>query len=422
MAKIILVLSLVLQLIYVQNIFAEEYRNSKAGFKVNLPKQEVNIMGADFYGGLQPNGDFVYVQSLDKKQASELLEQEFTGITFNNDYAAIKLLERSGIDPKKSELKLLEPTLYWPSDKPFIKPLPTNIEFEAKTQKIKGHKSIHIGFIEAESNEKKQKKYSCSIDLLCVHERLYIITTKTLLTNPLEQKTNTKNSENSNRNIYEDYIKGISIVQSQLNTKQHLLYNDKIGEFNISLPDNWYYVQSYFSDDPKACLTFALPMETLQKIKEETRNLETEDLEKDKIANNVSEERVTSWVDLITEGIWSVSCETRDFTDPYLNLKNQEATKSEIQLLFSELKRYIESSRYYNNAKFDFDISITPRIGYINFDFDFNLNEKKDFDNSGRIFFTKKKAGIIVYTSTLGDSNLQKPNSILKNIKSLDLK
>ena len=33
----------------------------------------------------------------------------------------LKLLERSGIDPQKASLKLLDPVLYWPQIKTFIK-------------------------------------------------------------------------------------------------------------------------------------------------------------------------------------------------------------------------------------------------------------------------------------------------------------
>ena len=47
-------------------------------------------------------------------------------------------------------------------------------------------------------------------------------------------------------------------------------------------------------------------------------------------------------MDLLTESVWSVSCETKEFeTAAYL--ENPEATKAEMQLLFSELKNYIES-------------------------------------------------------------------------------
>ena len=102
-------------------------------------------------------------------------------------------------------------------------------------------------------------------------------------------------------------------------------------------------------------------------------------------------------------------------------LENPEATKAEMQLLFSELKNYIESSRYYKNSKFDFDVNITPKIGYINFDLSFNLKDKKDFDNTGRIFFTKKKGGLVVYTSTLRNTEQPASKELIENIKMLDL-
>ena len=88
---------------------------------------------------------------------------------------------------------------------------------------------------------------------------------------------------------------------------------------------------------------------------------------------------------------------------------------------FSELKNYIESSRYYKNSKFDFDVNITPKIGYINFDLSFNLKDKKDFDNTGRIFFTKKKGGLVVYTSTLRNTEQPASKELIENIKMLDL-
>lgn len=413
MAKFLIFLSLLIQLSFVNITHANEYRNPEAGFKINIPQQEINIVSKDFYGGMQPNGNFIYVYSLDQKQAAALLNQKFTTAAFNNDYASIELLERSGIDPQKADLKLLNPVLYWPSDKPFIKQLPNDLSFDVQTQKLRGRKSLTMQFTEntVEKNQNKDS-YLCSIDLLSANDRLYIISTKTLVSK--------KDADSSPAVARDEYLRGVIITKPVEETKP-LVYNDKIGKFKFDLPDNWYYVQSYFSDDPKACLTFALPLETLEKIKEKTQNLESDNLDKEKIADNVSEDNIASWMDLLTESVWSVSCETKEFeTAAYL--ENPEATKAEIQLLFSELKSYIESSRYYRNSNFDFDVNITPRIGYINFDLSFNLKDKKDFDNTGRIFFTKKKGGLIVYTSTL-KNNTDQPASqeLIDNIKKLDL-
>ena len=59
--------------------------------------------------------------------------------------------------------------------------------------------------------------------------------------------------------------------------------------------------------------------------------------------------------------------------------------------------------------------------GYINFDLSFNLKDKKDFDNTGRIFFTKKKGGLVVYTSTLRNTEQPASKELIENIKMLDL-
>lgn len=79
--------------------------------------------------------NFIYVYSLNQKQASDLLEENFTTDAFNDDYTAIELLERSGIDHQKASLKLLDPVLYWPSDKPFIKQLPNDVLLIFKLKK-----------------------------------------------------------------------------------------------------------------------------------------------------------------------------------------------------------------------------------------------------------------------------------------------
>lgn len=412
MIKFLIFLSLLIQLSLLNIGYAKEYRNTEAGFKINIPQQEINIVSKNFYGGMQPNGNFIYVYSLNQKQASDLLEENFTTDAFNDDYTAIELLERSGIDPQKASLKLLDPVLYWPSDKPFIKQLPNDVAFNIQTQKIHGRKSLNMQFTENMENEIKDKNsYLCSIDLLSANNRLYVISTKVL--------NSQKESEVSAESVRNEYRKGVLITKPSANTNT-LIYTDKIGKFRFDLPENWYYVQSYFSDNPKACLTFALPLETLEKIKEKTQNLEANDLDKEKIADNVSEENIASWMDLLTESVWSVSCETKEFeTAAYL--ENPEATKAEMQLLFSELKNYIESSRYYKNSKFDFDVNITPKIGYINFDLSFNLKDKKDFDNTGRIFFTKKKGGLVVYTSTLRNTEQPASKELIENIKILDL-
>ena len=57
----------------------------------------------------------------------------------------------------------------------------------------------------------------------------------------------------------------------------------------------------------------------------------------------------------------------------------------------------------------------------INFDLSFNLKDKKDFDNTGRIFFTKKKGGLVVYTSTLRNTEQPASKELIENIKMLDL-
>ena len=417
MSKFLLVLSLLIQLSFAHVVLANEYHVPEAGFKVKLPKQEVNIVGKDFYGGLQPNGDFIYVYSLDEKQAATLLEQKFTAATFATDYESIALLERSGINPNKADLKFLDPQLYWPADKPFIQPLPKDIPVTISTGKLHGKKSLNMQFREDHNNSNSKAFYLCSIDLLAANNRLYVITTKTLTAENAAAKSAEGETADSTRDIY---LQSVRLTKPKAST-QPLLYTDTLGKFKIKLPDDWYYVQSYFSDDPKACLTFALPLETLKKIKEKTQNIEAADLEKEKIADNVSEESIASWMELITEGIWSVSCETKDFeTAAYL--ENPEATKAEMQLLFSELKNYIEDSRYYRNGKFDFTVDITPKIGYINFDLAFNLKGRKDFDNRGKIFFTRKKGGIIVYTSTIKNTEQQSAADFSTTIKNLDLK
>ena len=50
-----------------------------------------------------------------------------------------------------------------------------------------------------------------------------------------------------------------------------------------------------------------------------------------------------------------------------------------------------------------------------------NLKDKKDFDNTGRIFFTKKKGGLVVYTSTLRNTEQPASKELIENIKMLDL-
>ena len=124
MIKFLIFLSLLIQLSLLNIGYAKEYRNPEAGFKINIPQQEINIVSKNFYGGMQPNGNFIYVYSLNQKQASDLLEENFTTDAFNDDYTAIELLERSGIDPQKASLKLLDPVLYWPSDKPLLNSCP----------------------------------------------------------------------------------------------------------------------------------------------------------------------------------------------------------------------------------------------------------------------------------------------------------
>lgn len=167
MIKFLIFLSLLIQLSLLNIGYAKEYRNLEAGFKINIPQQEINIVSKNFYGGMQPNGNFIYVYSLNQKQASDLLEENFTTDAFNDDYTAIELLERSGIDPQKASLKLLDPVLYWPSDKPFIKQLPNDVAFNIQTQKIHGRKSLNMQFTENMENEIKDKNsYLCSIDLL----------------------------------------------------------------------------------------------------------------------------------------------------------------------------------------------------------------------------------------------------------------
>ena len=77
MIKFLIFLSLLIQLSLLNIGYAKEYRNPEAGFKINIPQQEINIVSKNFYGGMQPNGNFIYVYSLNQKQASDLLEENF---------------------------------------------------------------------------------------------------------------------------------------------------------------------------------------------------------------------------------------------------------------------------------------------------------------------------------------------------------
>ena len=86
MIKFLIFLSLLIQLSLLNIGYAKEYRNPEAGFKINIPQQEINIVSKNFYGGMQPNGNFIYVYSLNQKQASDLLEENFTTDAFNDDY------------------------------------------------------------------------------------------------------------------------------------------------------------------------------------------------------------------------------------------------------------------------------------------------------------------------------------------------
>ena len=72
MIKFLIFLSLLIQLSLLNIGYAKEYRNPEAGFKINIPQQEINIVSKNFYGGMQPNGNFIYVYSLNQKQASDL--------------------------------------------------------------------------------------------------------------------------------------------------------------------------------------------------------------------------------------------------------------------------------------------------------------------------------------------------------------
>lgn len=420
MPKIFLVLSLLI-IMASQSAFAAQYNIPYGGFKVKMPDSEANVIGKDFYGSLHTNGDFVYVYSLNADQASVLLEQKFNEQSFNKDYAAIALLERSGIDPIKAEAKLANPALYWPADKPFIKPLPVDAVFNISTHKLKGKKSVRMEFTEPADTVNKKDGHLYSIDLLSNRDRLYVISSKTTIKEmPEEVKKDTKTvTEVATRDLY---TQGVYITNPVTTVGQSLTYTENLADFKFQLPDDWYYVQSYFSTSPKACLTIALPLATLEQIKEKTKALEADQLEKEKIAGNVSEENVTSWIELLTEAVWSVSFENQGFEITQY-LQEPESTKKEIQQIFSELKKYIESSRYYKNASFNFDVDITPKIGHVNFDLSFKLKDIKDLNNHGHIFFTKKKSGIIVYTSSIKDGEEQTLNTqLLENVKILNLK
>lgn len=77
MIKVLIFLSLLIQLSLLNIGYAKEYRNPEAGFKINIPQQEINIVSKNFYGGMQPNGNFIYVYSLNQKQAIRFIRRKF---------------------------------------------------------------------------------------------------------------------------------------------------------------------------------------------------------------------------------------------------------------------------------------------------------------------------------------------------------
>lgn len=53
MIKFLIFLSLLIQLSLLNIGYAKEYRNPEAGFKINIPQQEINIVSKNFYGGMR---------------------------------------------------------------------------------------------------------------------------------------------------------------------------------------------------------------------------------------------------------------------------------------------------------------------------------------------------------------------------------
>lgn len=415
MIKFFCVLALFFQITNMANAAPHRYSNEKAGFTVVATDTAINIVSQDFYNGLEKDGTFFYVSSLSEDDTTALIGDNYINEQFKEDYNTLKLLERSGIDPKKANLKAANPELYWPQDQPSIKPFINGTPFDLKTNTINGYKSLKMQFTQSETKDGKQNSYNSSIDIFPAHNRLYIVLQKTSQSTD-GSETIIKNSTEPQR------LKNLSITKPK-KTQQKLVINDQVSDIKLELPDNWYYIQHYTNiDDNEVALNLALPLSTLPKLQEKTKNVDSNDLNKETVQKNISEEKAKLWTDIMKEMIWSFSYKdnkNQGFSDL---LAYPEKTKKEITYLASTVQPYLENDAYYTNSTFKYSIDINSKACSIDFDLGFTFYNKVNFDTTGRIFFTNKKASIIGYTSTLTDKTQRTVNQkLINNIKSFKI-
>ncbi len=353
---------------------AYAYTNKEDGFKTLSPSSDnyIEAAGSHFYGfndGITAG----YAEAIMPEQADKFLGSSFNTEKFNQKYEDISLLQRNGISIQRIN-KLIA--------NPFVSPLiaftsTDDLEYSISAQKFGKNKYIAVAI-----NDNTEKDSEPVIFYYTsANDRLYLL----LAENSLADIQNTDNMPEKTVGVIGGADAATAITVTDKNAQapvflkkfktikpqpeSHFLsFSDKITGYNVSLPDDWFYLQLKANyNEQSVCLSAALPFENLQELlSTEVLGVGISDIDTaidaaSANANTVQENK-DKFFGSLRHGILLGSIKMRDSSESDKIFSNPNQSVLETKQILEELKTYFIDNKI-NLKTYDYDVDIADGQG-----------------------------------------------------------
>ena len=426
------------------------YKDTQAGYQVELPAHHVQIAGPGFIysgdsGSAHPElakveKDFRMVTAFQQEPVNKLLKHKFTTKEFLQTYADVQLLERSHVDTRKGVLKFYAPAHFLTAQEgllPFdlIKKERLPESYKLRSREEGGTKYLVLSLKSEPEADKDtgttkstaptEPTLAIDIALTSAHDRLYALITavpeedtskqqdaeikehslfkeKSIKTKYAERaKTRQAYYENSNTN----FLKSFQTLEP-VATVTKLQLQDKILALNVDIPADWFYAQYSVSNDKTAANTsLVMPMSSLKMLgtnlnqltAHNYRGLVQESLSLN-FADTLTANRNKELLDNMTEVLAILSYENKIET-PYASyLKNKAETTKFLNNFFKDLETgTLNQLDDLKTVKHEHQLFMDERHGLLNLSSQYTLKDAYNLNYDAKIGFTKNKFGSISY-------------------------
>ncbi len=359
---------------------AYAYTNKEDGFKTLSPSFDsyIEVAGKNFYGfndGITAG----YAEAITTEQADKFLGSSFSTEKFNQKYEDILLLQRNGISTQRINKQIAEP---------FVSPLiaftsTDDLEYSISAEKFGKNKYIAIAVNgNTEKNSEPVIFYYTS-----ANDRLYLLLAENSFANIQNTENmpeNTigviggadaataitatdKNAQNTSQAPV--FLKKFKTIKPQ--PQSHFLsFTDKIAGYNVSLPDDWFYLQLKDSyNEQTVCLSAALPFENLQALLNyEVLGVGVSDIDTaiDAASANANavQENKDKFFGSLHHGILLASIKMQNSSESDKIFSNPNQSVLETKQILEELKTYFVENQT-DIKTYNYDVDITNGQGNV---------------------------------------------------------